>query len=86
MNFQCRLFHSKHEAWGKVMAEKKCKGCHRNVDTEGLMDTGSQVCITRSDMLTQIGIDCDYLLPTTMSIKGVITKSMMILGVMFIEF
>ena len=86
LNVRCRLLHNEHEAWGKVLTENTRKRCSKNVSTEGLADTGSQVCIAGPDLLKQLGVDKDYLVPTTTTIRGIIRKSMTILGVMFMEF
>ena len=55
------------------------------VNCVALADTGAQICTAGINLMSALGIDETYLLPTSMKIKGVTTTAMSVLATMILN-
>ena len=78
----CTLLVDDHRKFGKTLSRKRDK---ITCKLEGLADTGAQICTAGSNLLTMLGLDETFLVPTTMEVKGITHCPVTMLGALFLE-
>ena len=82
LQVSCKLLLEVHARYGKLLQGKKRP---RPIDTPGLADTGAQICTGGSDLLSALGIDASFLVLTGMSVSGIGSSRVHVLGALFLE-
>ena len=68
-----------------MLYERKPKGRPRPAEEDGLADTGAQVCTGGPDLLTDLRVNENILIPTKLEVKGITHSRVTMLGALFLE-
>ena len=68
-----------------VMYGRKPERRPKPAEEDGLADTGAQVCTGGPDLLTDLHVDENILIPTKLEVKGITHSPVTMLGALFLE-
>ena len=82
----CKLLVNVHARYEKFLNGERSRKVNKNMaNTDGLADTGAQICTGGSDLLSALEIDVSFLVLTGMSVSGITNSKATILGALFLE-
>ena len=79
----CTLIVPFHSLYGRHLPDEMRRP--KSVKTEGLADTGAQVCTAGPNLLSRFNVDPSFLIPTKLEVKGITHYPVTMLGALFLE-
>ena len=80
IHVKCKIIVENHAMYGRSPKRKP-----KSAEEDGLADTGAQVCTGGPDLLSDLHVDVDVLIPTKLEVKGITHSPVTMLGALFLE-